>query len=137
MNPRSVLNLCIKVMGIYYALSALNMLPLSISQTLLTWDSWKYAAKDDPLQMMMNFKVAALASMLIPLILFAISLLIVFKSEKICDFILKNEDSCHGEKSKNDILNISIKMFGFFSLLSAIPSISSVLSKKYPVGVSP
>ena len=129
MNSRSVLNLCIKVMGIYYALSALNMLPSSISQTILTWDSWKYAAKDDSLQMMMNFKVAALASMMIPLILFAISLLIVFNSEKICNFILKDEDSCYGEKWKNDILNIAIKMFGFFSLLSAIPPISSLLSK--------
>jgi hypothetical protein len=130
MNSRTIINLCLKVMGVYYALSALNMLPTNVSQIILTWDSWKFAAKDDHLQLLLNFKFAALANLLIPVLLFIISLFVIFKSERISTFILKSEDSFQGEKLDNDnLLNISIKIFGFFSILSSIPPISSLLSK--------
>lgn len=130
MNSDSILNLCLKIMGVFYALRAVNTLPSSISQILLTWDAWKPAAKDDPLQMMLNFKAAALASLLIPLFVFIISLVVVFKSEKICSFILKNENFyCSGKLAHSKILCISIILLGFYSLLESIPSISSVLSK--------
>lgn len=82
MNSRAIINLCLKVMGVYYALSALNMLPTNVTQIILTWDSWKFAAKDDPLQLMLNYKFAALANLLIPVLLFIISLFVIFKSEK-------------------------------------------------------
>jgi hypothetical protein len=130
MNSKSILNVCLKVMGMFYALSALNTLPSSISQIILTWDAWKPAAKGDPLEMMLNFKSAALASLFTPMIIFIISLVIIFKSEKISSFILKSEDSFSCiQLDHKKILCISIILFGLFSILSAIPSISSVLSK--------
>lgn len=130
MNSNSILNLCLKVMGVFYALRAVNTLPSSISQILLTWNAWKPVAKDDPLQMMLNFKAAALASLLIPLIVFIISLVVVFKSEKICSLILKSENLYSSSKLEHSkILCICIILLGFFSLLESIPSISSVLSK--------
>jgi hypothetical protein len=132
MNSRVIINLCLKVMGVYYALSALNMLPTSVSQIIMTWSSWKFSVKDDPLQLMLNYKFAAMASLLIPVLLFIIALLVIFKSEKISSCILKAEDSFEVEKSDNDkLLNISIKIFGFFSILSSIPPVSSLLSKYF------
>ncbi len=130
MNSRSILNLCLKVIGLYYALSALDRLPSSITEIILTKDAWKYSATNDPLQMMINYKAAALANLLIPLILFLISLVVIFKSEKISKLILKDECIFHGENGDTiSILNISIKIVGFFSLISSIPSISAFLSK--------
>lgn len=43
---------------------------------------------------------------------------------------MKSEDSFQGEKLDNHkLLNISIKIFGFFSILSSIRPISSLLAK--------
>jgi len=130
MNSKVTLNLCLKVVGIFYALSALNTLPSSISQIILTWDAWRPAVQDDPFKMMLNFKAAALASLCTPLIVFAISLAVILKSEKITSLILKNEDQVSsGGVDLTKILTVSMILLGFFSLLSSIPSISSVLSK--------
>lgn len=129
MNSKSIFNVCLKVMGMFYALSALNMLPSSITQIILTWDAWETFAKDDP-GMMLNFKSAALAGLFTPMIIFVFSLVIIFKSEKISSFILNNEDSFSCiQLDHKKILCISIILIGLFSILSAIPSISSVLSK--------
>ena len=48
MNSRAVLNICLKVVGVFYALKALNMLPSTITQVIFTWDAWKYTAEGDP-----------------------------------------------------------------------------------------
>jgi hypothetical protein len=57
-------------------------------------------------------------------------LLIIFKSEKISNFVLKRGDSVttHADILPATALNISIKIFGFFSLLTAVPYVSDLLS---------
>lgn len=130
MSSKITLNLCLKVVGVYYALSALNTLPSSISQIILTWDSWKAVAPNDPLNIMLNFKAAALASIITPLIMFVISLAFIFKSESITSIILKYDDPTNsGGLDLSKILTVSLILLGFFSFLSSIPAISSLLSK--------
>jgi len=80
---------------------------------------------------MVNYKVVSLVGLFIPILLFFFSLLIIFKSEKIANFLLKREgaiNNTHGDIFAGPALNISIKIFGFFSLLSAIPYFSDLLS---------
>jgi len=131
MSLKSIFNVCLKVMGVYYALSALNTLPTSISQMVMFWGAWKYTTQNDPLRIMINYKTASLIGLLIPILLFFFSLLIIFKSEKISNFLLKREGSInntHWDILPTSALNISIKIFGFFSLLTAIPFVSDLLS---------
>ena len=49
-NPEepSLLNICLKIMGVYYALSALNTLPASILQTVMFWNAGQYNRQNDP-----------------------------------------------------------------------------------------
>ena len=132
MRSKTILNICLKVVGVYYALNALNMLPSTISQLILTWDAWKYAAEDDPMRMMINYKLASVLSILIPILLFVLALIIIFKSESIVNFLLKDDDASEQTLSDNlsdTALDISIKIFGFFSFLSSIPHLSKLLSR--------
>jgi hypothetical protein len=131
MNSKSILNVCLKVMGVYYALSALNMLPSGISQIFLFWDVWKYTAQKAPLALMINYKIASLVGLFIPILLFFFSLLIIFNSEKIANFLFRKEQVLANSPSDDlpsTVLNLSIKIFGFFSVLSSIPFISDLLS---------
>ena len=131
MTSKSLLNMSLKIMGVYYALSALNTLPTSISQTVMFWDAWKYTTQNDPLRLMINYKIVSLVGLFIPILLFFFSLLIIFKSEKISNFLLKREgtiNNTHWDILPTTVLNISIKIFGFFSLLTAIPYVSDLLS---------
>jgi hypothetical protein len=131
MSSKSILNICLKVTGVYYALSALNMLPSGIAQIVLFWDSWKYTTNNDPLKLMINYKSASLVGLLIPILLFLFAVLIIVKSEKITNFLLRKEEPLNNA-GLNDVsitfLNFSIKIFGFFSLLSSIPYVSDLLS---------
>jgi hypothetical protein len=130
MDSRSLFNICLKVLGVYYALSALNMLPSTISQIALFWDSWKYTPQADPLKLMVNYKIASLVGIIIPVLLFLFSLLIIVKSEKIAAFLLKKElpNNASSDNLSITALNFSIKIFGFFSVLSSIPYVSDLLS---------
>ncbi len=131
MSLKSIFNICLKITGVYYALSALNMLPLTISQIVLFWDSWKYTPQNDPLKLMVNYKIASLVGFFIPIFLFLFSLLIIFKSEKIATFLLRKEELPNNAYLDNlsiTALNFSIKIFGFFSVLSSIPYVSDLLS---------
>ena len=114
-------------MGVYYALSALNTLPASILQTVIFWNAGQFNRQNDPLGTMMSL---SLVGILIPFLLFFFSLLITFKSEKISNFVFKRGDSVttHADILPATALNISIKLFGFFSLLTAIPYVSDLLS---------
>jgi hypothetical protein len=131
MTSKSLLNICLKVMGVYYGLSALNTLPTSILQTVMFWNAWQYNTQNDPLRFMVNYKIASLVGLFIPILLFFFSLLIIFKSEKISSFLLRREgtiNNTHWDILPVTALNISIKILGFFSLLSAIPYVSDLLS---------
>jgi len=135
MNSRAILNICLKVVGVYYVLNALNMLPSSISQAILMRNSWDHAFIDGNFQMMLNLKVVTFVSLLIPLILFIISTIVIFYSEKISTFILESEENLTiNSEVDNKILNISIKIFGFFSLISAVPPLTSLISKYLIMG---
>jgi hypothetical protein len=128
---KSIFNICLKVMGVYYALSALNTLPSSISQMVLFWPAWKYTADKDPLSMMNNYKIASLVGLFIPILLFFFSVLIIFRSEQIATFLLRKEevlDNVLPDGLASNALNLSIKIFGFFSVLSSIPYVSDLLS---------
>ena len=131
MTSKSLLNISLKIIGVYYGLSALNTLPTNILQTVMFWNAWQYNDQNDPLRIMINYKTASLVGLLIPILLFFFSLLIVFKSEKISNFLLKREgtsNNIYGDILPTTVLNISIKIFGFFSLLTAIPYVSDLLS---------
>ena len=132
MNSRSLLNICLKVIGVYYALSALNMLPSSITQILLTWNVWSATARRDPFGLMVNYKIAFLMSVLIPILLFLFASLILFKSEYIVNVLLRKEgtfDNVPLDAPAITALNFAVKIFGFFSLLSSIPHVSELISK--------
>jgi hypothetical protein len=132
MSSSFLLNICLKVIGVYYALSALNMLPSSIMQILLTWDAWSDAAGKDPFGLMINYKIAFLMSLLLPILLFLFASLIVFKSEYIANVLLRKEGSSDNvplDAPTPTALNFAIKIFGFFSVLSSIPYVSELLSK--------
>ena len=132
MTSRSIFNVSLKIMSAYYALSALNTLPSGISQMVLFWDSWKYPTGKDPLGMAINYKIASLAGLFIPILLFLFSGLIIFNSEKIATFLLKKEeapDNAPSDDLASCALNLSIKIFGFFSALSSIPYISDLLTR--------
>jgi len=95
------------------------------------WNPWQYNTQNDPLRFMVNYKIASLVGLFIPILLFFFSLLIIFKSEKIANFLLKREGAINNTQwdiLAGTALNISIKIFGFFSLLSAIPYFSDLLS---------
>jgi len=131
MSSKSLFNLCLKIVGVYYALSALSMLPSTISQMVLLWDAWKYTTQNDPLKLMVNYKTASLVGLFIPILLFLFALLIIFKSEKITNLLLRKEDLLNNARLSDfsvTALNFSIKIFGFFSLLSSIPYVSDLLS---------
>jgi hypothetical protein len=133
MKTDTVLNICLKVLGVFYALKALNMLPSTISQVVLTWDVWQQAGEHDPLRMMVNYKVASMVSVLIPILLFVIALFLVFKSENIVRFLCSRQDlssdAAIADNLPMNAMTISIKIFGFFSVLSAVPHLSNLLSR--------
>lgn len=118
-------------MGVYYALKALNMIPSSISQIILFWGEWNHNDQYD-LRTMVNFKSATIAGLLLPILFFFIALFIIFKSENIADYLLRNEEPFNSEHSDYlsiSVLNFCIKIFGFFAILSSIPYVSDLLSK--------
>jgi hypothetical protein len=132
MNSQNILNVCLKVVGLFHALKALNMLPSTISQLIITWDAWKFAPEDDSLGIIANYKIASIVSILIPILVFTISVIIVFKSKAIINFIMKRESEQSftvSEPFSINALDISVRLFGFFSILLAIPHLSSLLSR--------
>ena len=129
MSSKSILNLSIKVIGVFYSLSALNMLSSSIPQIVLFWEAWKYTAQKDPLAMMVSYKIASLLALFTPILLFAFSLFITFKSERITDFLLRKEDGLGTislDAYSRDAINLSIKRSRIF-----------VLDDKQYIGVLP
>lgn len=132
MSSKTILNICLKVVGVYYALNALNMLPSTISQLVLTWDAMKNVDQNDAFGMILNFKLASLLSVIIPILLFVLAMIVIFKSEKIVTFLVKKDEILNPTASDNHFtfaLNISIKIFGFFSLFSSVPYLSKLLSR--------
>ncbi|HYA13817.1 MAG TPA: hypothetical protein VEF33_05715 [Syntrophales bacterium] len=80
---------------------------------------------------MINYRIASILSFLIPILLFLLALLIIFKSEQIGTFLLRKDQVPTDEQSirlSDTALNISIKVFGIYSILSSIPHIASLLS---------
>ncbi len=131
MTSASILNICLEIMGVYYGLSALNRIPAGILETVMFWNAWQYHGQNDPVRITISYKTASLIGLLIPILLFFFSLLIIFKSERISDFLLKRDGSINNESWEflpAPVLNISIKIFGFFSLITAIPYVSDLLS---------
>lgn len=131
MSTRLMLNICLKVVGVFYALKALNYLPSTISQLVLTWHAWSQQDKD-PLGMMFNYKLAAVVSILIPIVLFVIALVLILKSESLARYLVPTDDSLKDilpSDSSNVVLSICIKIFGFFSVLSAVPHVSRFASR--------
>jgi hypothetical protein len=135
MSTRLILNICLKVVGVFYALKALNYLPSTISQLVLTWNTWSQQDKYS-LGMMVDFKLAIVVSILIPIVLFVIALVLIIKSESLARYLLPTDDSLKEvlpSDSSNVVLNICIKVFGFFSVLSAIPYLSKFASRLWIV----
>ena len=132
MSTRLILNICLKVVGVFYALKALNYLPRTISQLVLTWQALSKTPDKDPLGMMFNFKLATMVGILIPIVLFFIALVLILKSESLAKYLLPTDDSLKEilpSDASNVILSICIKIFGFFSVLSAIPYVSRFASR--------
>jgi hypothetical protein len=132
MSSRFLLNICLKVIGVYYALSALNQLASTIMQMFLTWNAWSDAARKDFFGLMINYKIAFVMSLLIPILLFLLASLIVFKSQYIANVLLRKEGSSDNvplDAPAPTALNFAIKIFGFFSVLSSIPYVSDLLSR--------
>ncbi len=131
MSSKSIFNICLKVIGVYYALSSLNMLPSSIGQTILFWNTMNHNNQNDSLGMMVNIKSASIVSMVIPTLLFLFSLLIIFKSQNISNYLLEKDEPLaieHSDSLSITVLNFCIKMFGFFAILSSIPYLADLLS---------
>lgn len=136
MSTRLILNICLKVVGVFYALKALNYLPSTISQLVLTWQALSQTTDKDPLGMMFNYKLATMVSILIPIVLFVIALVLILKSESLAKYLLPADDSLKEilpSDASNVILSICIKIFGFFSVLSAIPYVSRFASRLWIV----
>ncbi len=132
MSSRFLLNICLKIIGVYYATSALNKLSSTIMQTFFMWNVWSDAARKDPLGLMINYKIAFIMSLLLPILLFLLASLIVCKSEYIVSVLLRKEGSSDNvllDAPASTALNFAIKIFGFFSVLSSIPYVSELLSK--------
>lgn len=131
MNSKSIFNICLKVMGVYYALNSLNMLPSSVSQTILFWDAMNRNSQNDSIGMMVNFKSASIAGLLIPILLFLFALLIIFKSENIANYLFRKDEPLNSEHLDSlsiTVFNLCIKIFGFFAVLSSIPYVADLLS---------
>jgi hypothetical protein len=94
------------------------------------WNAGQYNRQNDPFGTTISYRTISLIGLLIPFLLFFFSLLIIYKSEKISNFVFKRGDSVttHADILPGTALNISIKIFGFFSLLTAIPYVSDLLS---------
>jgi hypothetical protein len=132
MSSRLILNICLKVVGVFYALNALNYLPGTISQLVLTWRALSQTPDKDPLNLMINYKLATVVSILIPIVLFVIALVLILKSESLARYLLPTDDSLKdilSTDSSHVILSICIKIFGFFSVISAIPYLSKFASR--------
>ncbi len=132
MGSKAIFNLCLKVVGVYYALKALNMLPATITQSVLTWNAWRYTDRDGAMGMMLNYKLASVLSVIIPLLLFILALLIILNSEKIVNLLIKKDASTDKDTSSHlavIALDLSIKIFGVFSLFSSVPYFSKLLSR--------
>ena len=93
MSTRLILNICLKVVGVFYALKALNYLPGNISQLVITWQAFGKTPDKDPLGMIFNYKLATIVSILIPIVLFAIALALILKSESLARYLIQTEDS--------------------------------------------
>jgi hypothetical protein len=126
MSLKSIFDVCLKVMGVYYVLGALSGLLATLLQSIVFWDSWKDENQNGQLY------IALLAGFFTYALFFLVALLIIFKSQKVATLLLKKEESsvnAHLDNSSDTALNFSIKLFGFFSILSAIPHVSSLLSR--------
>jgi uncharacterized Tic20 family protein len=101
-------------------------------QTFFMWNVWSDATRKDPLGLMINYKIAFIMSLLLPILLFLLASLIVWKSEYIVSVLLRKEGSSDNvllDAPASTALNFAIKIFGFFSVLSSIPYVSELLSK--------
>lgn len=124
------MNTSLKIVGICYALSALNMFLQNITQLAYSWHLWSRPAENYPSGMRINFKLASVLSLVVPTIIFVISMLVIFKSEKIVSLIKKENEAYDNPMLDSlPILNISIKLFGLFALLSSIPQLSEFLGR--------
>ncbi len=132
MTVRLILGICFKVIGVFYALKALNMFPQTITQLAFTWDLLKATAGKDPLMLTINYKLAVVGGLLIPVLLFGIALILILKSDRIAILLDPREesvDSALPDTFPKAALSICIKIFGFFSILSSVPHLSELLSR--------
>ncbi len=126
------MNTSLKIVGVFYALSALNMLLVDTTQTILSWDLFRNFPPRDLISKMSEIEITFAAIALTRVVLFAISLTVIFKSEWIVNKIVKGGYDLEGlspDIPSISIFDTAIKIFGFFSILSAIPYVSDVLSK--------
>ncbi len=131
MDSKAILNVSIKVVGIFYALSAFSVLMTDIAQTIVSWDLFTHTSQGDLVSKMMEVKITYATIAATRIILFVIALILIFNSEKITTRILKENSSAAISTNIThiSILDLSIKIIGVFALLSAIPYISVVASK--------
>ena len=82
--------------------------------------------------MMINYKLASIVGLIIPFLLLFGALLVVFKSERITNLLDRKNDFSEDDLAANlspFALDVSIKIFGLFSILSSIPYLSGLLSR--------
>jgi len=131
MHSKAILNISIKIVGIFYALSSISVLLTDIAQTIVSWDLFTHTSQHDIVSKMMEIKITYATIAATSIILFFISLFLIFHSEKVTTRILKedNSSSIPTNITHLSLFDISIKVIGVFTLLSSIPYISDLASK--------
>jgi hypothetical protein len=133
MNLRSLLNVSIKVIGIYYTLSSLYDLTYAIPELILLWSAWKKPSPDFSVEI---FKNSVILNVFVPILFIPFLIWIVFKSEKIVNYLLKHDDTADQPFSGDisiHLLNISVKLFGLYSILLSISNLSEFMTNTWAI----
>jgi len=123
LKAQILLSLALKILGIKYGIDALLSVPQAI------FFLYREPPLDDPY---LGYKYWSILLTLNPLYLLGISLIAIFKSDRIAGFLCRRKEEIKEPsvdlESVQYLLVIGLKIIGVLTLLDAIPSVSRLIA---------
>ena len=134
MNVRVILSICFKVVGVFYALLALNHLLRAAANIILYISQGTFK---DNFSSSLDFALGMIGTFMIyPVVLLGLALWLIFKSDRLARYLQPMDERLEFElpdDCEHTSLLVGVRLFGVAAILAAIPSLSSVVSKLWVI----
>jgi len=130
MNVRVILSICFKVVGVFYALTALKHLLRAVSQIILYASQGVFSSRFPVFPDMISTFVIS------PIILLGLALLLIFKSDRLARVLQPLDERLEFElpdDCEHTSLTVGVRLFGVAVVLAVIPYLSKLVSELWVI----